>query len=125
MGNTIAPIRKLVENNKIKEAIEQLGELTSDKGLINELTLLSSRLTEVKKTERRGIADSRDLAIEKNRIRGALLDILDEINEDDLNISQEKKSTNTTINIYNDGAKIGQQNIDSEVNNNQSNFNVG
>jgi internalin A len=45
---------------------------------------------------------------------------------DDATIKQTDDATikQTIINIYNDGAKIGQQNIDSDVNNSGTHFNV-
>lgn len=74
-------IRDLVGKGKTKDALKILLDYTEtlDKDLHNNLTILSSRLSELERNARLGIISTSDQQLERNRINIALLSLLEEI----------------------------------------------
>lgn len=74
-------IRDLIGKGKTKDALKMLLDHTDgkDNDLHNNLTILSSRLSELERNGRLGIVSNSDQQLERNRINIALLSLLDEI----------------------------------------------
>lgn len=71
-------VRKLVEENKIKDALNKLSSFAETKGdveRIKTVTSLSSQWNEIKRNENLGIEGPSEITKRKNQIRASILDL--------------------------------------------------
>lgn len=84
MENTKTFVNKtmnLVAQNNLKEALKTTQQLLKGSPLFSEVIVHSSRYNDVMKAIRLGTIHPEDANIEKNKLRFALLDILNELSE--------------------------------------------
>lgn len=79
--DTVGSIRKLIGNNKIKQAIDQLLQLTNgrDEDLCQQVLSLSQQWTKLQKQETLGIISSSEASIASNKIVFGLLEIVSQL----------------------------------------------
>lgn len=79
----------LIGNNKFNDAIKLMRQLLNESNHLNEVLAQSGRYMELERQERLGIVNYENATVEKNKIRFALLGLVEEI--------RESVSENTTI----------------------------
>lgn len=137
-------VLSLIAQDRLEEAIEMLQPMVQGSDLLYDLLIQSARYAHISQAIRRGTVNVEQSDLRQNQIRQALIEIvlrLEEGTADDPTLRQElethlqaqQQHTGSGDNIgrdkhsttvHNDGAKIGQQNIDSEVDNRGANFTV-
>ncbi len=110
LKNFIDRIFHLIGNDKLDEAIKEMGALLSNSDLLNDLTLQKARYKAINKQIRNGLVNLEDANLELNRVRYALIDIvrdIEESSEHDEKINAEVKNipedfAQTSINVTGD-----------------------
>lgn len=75
-------IMQLISQDKLKEAIEEIKKLLEQSPrMLNDVVMQSARYNEVMASIHRGTINYEDASIEKNKIRFALMNLLQEISE--------------------------------------------
>ncbi len=74
-------VNDLISKNKFKDAIKLMRELLQESPQLNEVLAQSGRFQELERQERLGIVDYQNANIEKNKIRYALLGLIEDIRE--------------------------------------------
>ncbi len=85
MNPKLSHIQTLIQQRDFPNAINQLLELTKDSNYYNEVILHSANFKELQKNDRQGILSSQDILQQKNRLTSALLELINELNS---NITQ-------------------------------------
>ncbi|MDJ0601654.1 MAG: hypothetical protein QNJ37_22760 [Crocosphaera sp.] len=85
MNPKLSHIQTLIQQTDFPNAINQLLELTKDSNYYNEVILHSANFKELQKNDRQGILSPQDILQQKNRLTSALLDLINELNS---NITQ-------------------------------------
>jgi hypothetical protein len=82
MPDTRQPLRQLFTDGKTGQVIERLLLMTfGDRDQHNEVLQLSAQFAELERQTRLNITDPKLLSVERNRINGALLAIMDRFPE--------------------------------------------
>lgn len=95
-------VKDLIGKGKFKMAIKLMRELLQESPHLNEVLAQSGRYQELERQERLGIVNYEKATIEKNKIRLALLGLVEEIRgniETDVTIKQEFENINPQ-NVY-------------------------
>ena len=79
-------IRKLIELDKLSDAIEELKKHINDKDLLNDLIMQSAKYQELQLLNRNGVLDFEQLNIAKAKIRYSLLQIINEMENSQIEI---------------------------------------
>ncbi|MCC6727478.1 MAG: hypothetical protein IT258_23440 [Saprospiraceae bacterium] len=82
----------LIGKNKFNDAIKLMRKLLNESNHLNEVLAQSGRYKELERQERLGIVNYENATVEKNKIRFALLGLVDEIREsvsDNISVKQE------------------------------------
>jgi hypothetical protein len=116
-------IKDLVGENRLRKALTAL-ENALPQSLQHQVVELKRQLTALESDSRIGLLTYSEEGTRRTKISLGILSLADEINSK-TEIQKpkiEEKMVHITIN--NAGAKIGQQNIDSKVENTSTNFNL-
>ncbi|MDP5171917.1 MAG: hypothetical protein NWR72_16830 [Bacteroidia bacterium] len=92
MNTLIGYLRKLIEKNRLQEALAELGKLLEDSPLLDEMIHLSGRFSAIRKQIRMGTVTHAESTLTENQIRLALLELIREIEstwELDAKVKQE------------------------------------
>jgi hypothetical protein len=117
----------LIAQSNLKEALLNIRQLLKGSPLFSEIIIHSSRYNDVMKAIRLGTIDIEDANIEKNKVRFALMDILQELSENTNNnstlktevekfLKQEISSVSNNIHIEGDDNTVIQGIKDSLIN---------
>jgi hypothetical protein len=117
----------LIAQSSLKEALLNIRQLLKGSPLFSEIIIHSSRYNDVMKAIRLGTIDIEDANIEKNKVRFALMDILQELSENTNNnstlktevekfLKQEISSVSNNIHIEGDDNTVIQGIKDSLIN---------
>lgn len=107
---TVTELRKkifeLVGDDQLQPAIETLRQLLQDAPLLDEAVIQSARYTDLMRQIRLGTLKTQEATVEKNRIRSAVLDLVQEIEtaaeaRSDVRTELEKLSPAGTVVISN------------------------
>lgn len=97
--------KQLIAENKTEQAIKELMQLIKT----NEIALLSARFNEMKKSYRIGTGGSIDLNMERNRINAALLELIEDIDDNgSVGVNNQK--------YHGNGDNIGGDKINRQIN---------
>ena len=92
-------IRRLIEKDKLDEAIHKLKENIEDHDLLNGLIMQSAKYSELKQLIRNDVIDFEQANISKAKIRHSLLQLINEIEENTAK-PLSKNATNKKIIIF-------------------------
>ncbi|MDX2067172.1 MAG: hypothetical protein SFV55_02040 [Haliscomenobacter sp.] len=81
ISNFAGEIMKLVGQNELKHALERLQEILQKSPLLNEAVGQSGRLTALMQQIRNGTISYEEAALEENKLRYALIDLVREAEE--------------------------------------------
>ena len=99
---TMHEIQKLVAANKLEQALEKLLNLAPD-DLKNEVISQQSKLSDINRKERMGIASSSEADLTLNKIRNATLSLFQEIQHSDDTNTLEKETVNKIRGVIKSG----------------------
>lgn len=107
MNATIMDIKELVANNDLEGALNYLRNLLQNPMISDEIILQLSRLSEINKKERLGILDNNQVILERNKVRVAILETVNKIDNkviyaaqlNEKEIELEEGNKNSTLNI--------------------------
>ncbi len=109
-------IMKLVSKDKLKEAIKEIQKLLKESPtMLKEVVLQSARYNEVTASIHRGTINYTDASVEKNKIRFALMNILQDMSRG----IEEKENVKTEVERYlsdREAGKVNQVKIEGDGN---------
>lgn len=91
-------IKNLLEKDQLDEVIIKLKKYITENDLQNQILLNSARNSDIKRMIRQGIVSFDDALIEKNKIRLALIEIINEIETTQIRLSSSNKVYLSNIN---------------------------
>lgn len=111
----IQELLNLVSNNKLEEATKKLEEIFKSSHKLFELVQQKGRLKELKDSKNLGIIKDDDFRAERNKVRWAIISIIQEIDdvlETNTEINKEiqefnKKNIQITQNHFGSGNNVG------------------
>jgi hypothetical protein len=116
-------IKVMVSKNRLREALNAL-ETALPQSLQHQVVELKRQLTALESDSRIGLLTYSEENARRTKISLGVLSLTDEINSKTEIQTPKTEEKIVHITINNAGAKIGQQNIDSNVHNNNANFNL-
>lgn len=128
-SKVLTDITDLIANNQLKAAIQLLRQLLDGNALLDEVILQSARYTELKRQIRMGTIEYEKADVSKNKIRLALLEMIDELQDkaeqdkqvklaldsvgSELNVSQLKAKDDVSIKAVQEKSKADITDLDS------------
>lgn len=97
----IKKVYKLIENNDIKSAINELKEVLENSPKLTELILQSSRYNDIMSEIRMGTVEFEDANVTKNQIRLGLLSFIEKLQEENLEVRSEMENAISIVNSKN------------------------
>lgn len=100
MKDKIAYLKNLIAKDKLELVLEELSQLSKNSDMLNEIIHQSGRYNYIKSKIRQGVIDTNIEDRERNNLRKALIELIDQIDEEQVlkpesSIESHQKSDNT------------------------------